>query len=148
MKLNTHDRTPRPKNSKLVKGLLVLCGTLSFSVFGLISFACFYYAQSIIGGVFVILIPVLLTAIILVSIKDMEKAYVEIKENEIYIGKFDPTDGTCDNITIRIKEVKSKIPAEENVDFDTWLESQPEGTFVQGGGIDTEKISQNNDKKD
>ena len=33
-------------------------------------------------------------------------------------------------------------------DFDTWLESQPEGTFVQGGGIDTEEISQNNDKKD
>ena len=36
----------------------------------------------------------------------------------------------------------------EDFDFDTWLENQPEGTFVQGGGIDTEEISQNNDKKD
>ncbi|MBO5027149.1 MAG: hypothetical protein J6C23_02660 [Clostridia bacterium] len=35
----------------------------------------------------------------------------------------------------------------EDFDFDTWLENQPEGTFVQGGGIDTEN-SQNNDKKD
>ncbi len=24
----------------------------------------------------------------------------------------------------------------EEFDFDTWLESQPEGTFVQGGGLD------------
>ena len=39
-------------------------------------------------------------------------------------------------------------PLSEEVDFDTWLENQPEGTFVQGGGIDTEENSQNNDKKD
>ena len=32
-------------------------------------------------------------------------------------------------------------------DFDTWLENQPEGTFVQGGGIDEEN-SPKNDKKD
>ena len=25
---------------------------------------------------------------------------------------------------------------DKDFDFDTWLESQPEGTFVQGGGID------------
>ena len=85
MKLNTHDRTPRPKNNKLVKGLLVLCAILIFSMFGLLSFACFYYAQSLFGGIFVILIPIALTAIILLHIKDMEKAYVEIKEDVIYV---------------------------------------------------------------
>ena len=26
----------------------------------------------------------------------------------------------------------------EEFDFDTWFENQPEGTFVQGGGIDEE----------
>ena len=25
---------------------------------------------------------------------------------------------------------------DKNFDFDTWLENQPEGTSVQGGGID------------
>ena len=35
----------------------------------------------------------------------------------------------------------------EDFDFDTWLENQPEGTFIQGGGIDGGN-SQNNDKKD
>jgi len=85
MKLNTHDRTPRPENSKLIKGLFVLCGVLMYSIFGMGSFACFYYAKSIVGGIFIILIPVLMAALILTHIKDMERAYVEINENEIHI---------------------------------------------------------------
>ena len=85
MKLNTHDRTPRPENSKLIKGLFVLCGVLMYSIFGLVSFACFYYANSIVGGIFIILIPVLMTALILTHNKDMERAYVELNENEIHI---------------------------------------------------------------
>ena len=85
MKLNTHDRTPRPENSKLIKGLFVLCGVLMYSIFGLVSFACFYYVNSIVGGIFIILIPVLMTALILTHNKDMERAYVEINENEIHI---------------------------------------------------------------
>ena len=52
---------------------------------GLLSFACFYYAQSFIGGISVILIPILLSAIFLIHIRDIEKAYIEIKENEIYV---------------------------------------------------------------
>ena len=85
MKLNTHDRTPRPENSKLIKGLFVLCGVLMYSIFGLVSFACFYYAKSIVGGILVILAPILMTAIIFTHIKDIERAYVEIIENEIYV---------------------------------------------------------------
>ena len=88
MKLNTHDRTPRPENSKLIKGLFVLCGILMYSIFVLVSFACFYYAHSFIGGISVMLIPILLTTIILIHIKDIEKAYIEIKENEIYIADY------------------------------------------------------------
>lgn len=83
MKFNTHDHTPRPQNSKPIKGLLILCGILVYSMFGLLSFACFYYVQSIIGGISVILMPILLTAIIRIHIKDMEKAYVEIKDHDI-----------------------------------------------------------------
>ena len=85
MKLNTHDRTPRPENSKLIRGLFVLCGVLMYSIFGLVSFACFYYANSIAGGILVIMIPVLMTAIIFTHIKDIERAYVEIQGNEIYV---------------------------------------------------------------
>ena len=85
MKLNTHDRTPRPHNSNFIKALFLICAILIYSIFGLGSFACFYYAHSFIGGISVILMPILLTAIILIHIKDIEKAYIEIKENEIYV---------------------------------------------------------------
>lgn len=85
MKLNTHDRTPRPENSSRIKALFWLCAILIYSIFGLVAFACFYYAQSFVGGISVIMIPVLLTVIILIHIKDMEKAYVEITENGICV---------------------------------------------------------------
>ena len=85
MKLNTHNRTPRPENSNFIKVLLLICAVLIYGVFGLGAFACFYYAKSFIGGISVILIPILLTAIILAHIKDIEKAYIEIKENKIHV---------------------------------------------------------------
>lgn len=88
MKLNTHDRTPRPKNSKLINALLAACYILMLGSFGLASFACFYYAQSVAGGITVILIPVLLTAVLGVSIKDMEKAYVEITESGFCVADY------------------------------------------------------------
>ena len=88
MKLNTHDRTPRPKNSNFIKVLFLLCAILIYSIFGLLSFACFYYAQNLIGGVSAIIIPILLTAILLIHMKDMKKAYIEIKENEIYVADY------------------------------------------------------------
>jgi len=85
LKLNTHNRTPRPENNSFTKVMFLICAILIYSIFGLVSFACFYYAQSFIGGMSVILIPVLLTAIILIHIKDIEKAYIEIKETEVYV---------------------------------------------------------------
>ncbi|MBR2860311.1 MAG: hypothetical protein IKB86_00500 [Clostridia bacterium] len=85
MRLNTHTRTPNPKNSHFIQILFLICAILIYSIFGLLSFACFYYAHSFIGGISIILIPVLLTAIILIHIKDIEKAYIEIKDNKIYV---------------------------------------------------------------
>lgn len=50
----------------------------------------------------------------------------------------------CGKPLQKIDDIPSEI---EDSDFDTWLENQPEGTFVQGGGIEEEN-SPNNDKKD
>ena len=85
MKLNTHAPTPRPQNSNFIKALFLICAILIYSIFGLGAFACFYYANSIAGGILVIMIPVLMTAIIFTHIKDIERAYVEIQGNEIYV---------------------------------------------------------------
>ena len=85
MKLYTHNRTPKPKARKLVIFLFALCYVLTCIIVGLIAFSCIYYAQSIVGGVSVILIFLFMTTIIAVPIIDMEKAYVEIKETSIYV---------------------------------------------------------------
>lgn len=85
MKLNTHDHTPKPKSSLFIKALFCVILILLYGIFGLLSFACFYYARSVIGGILVILIPILLTTAIFIHIKDIEKAYIEIQENDILI---------------------------------------------------------------
>ncbi len=85
MKLNTHDTTPKTQNSKLVKILLSICAILMYSIFILGAFACFYYAKSFAGGISMILIPALFTIVVTIIFKDMEKAYVEIKDKEIYV---------------------------------------------------------------
>lgn len=53
----------------------------------------------------------------------------------------------CNNFLRSEEERRKKNKKKEDFDFDTWLESQPEGTFVQGGGLDGD-FSENNDKKD
>ena len=85
MKLNTHDRTPRPQNSVFIKVLLLICIIFIYTIFALVAFACFTYAKTVIGGISVLMALILLTAIILVQTKDIEKAYIEINENKIYV---------------------------------------------------------------
>ena len=85
MKLNTHDRTPKPENNKIIILLFIISGVLIYSIFGLCAFACFFYGKSFVGGISVILIPVFLTAIMLITFKDIEKAYIEINEREICV---------------------------------------------------------------
>ena len=88
MKLNTHDRTPRTENSTFIKVMFLICAILIYIIFGLVAFACFCYAQSFISGILLILFPLLLTAIVLIQIKDFENAYIEIKENEIFVADY------------------------------------------------------------
>lgn len=86
MKLNTHDRTPKTKNSnKFVIFMFCVCAFLFCLIFSIVAFCCIYYAKNVFAGVLVLLIPVLLTVWIVLSIKDLEKAYIEIKGNDIYV---------------------------------------------------------------
>lgn len=84
MKLNTHDRTPRPKNNKIIKGMFIFMAVLYYGMFCLGAFACIFYADSLAGGISILLVPVIIAAIIIVFIKDMERAYVEINGNKIH----------------------------------------------------------------
>lgn len=85
MRLNTHARTPRTKTSTLIKILFAVCALGYYVIFGLVAFACFYYAQSMIGGFFVIFLVLSLTLLCLIPIFDMRKAYVEFDKDSVRV---------------------------------------------------------------
>ena len=87
MKLNTHDRTPRPKPLKS-KLEIVLWSMLAVSICGMCGitiFAGFAYAETPLAGVFLILLYAAMAIMIRIPIKDIEKAYVEINANNIHV---------------------------------------------------------------
>ena len=85
MKLNTHDRTPRPQPPRLVSILWVISAILICSFCGITIFAGFAYAETPLAGVFLILLYAAMAIMILIPIKDIEKAYVEINANNIHV---------------------------------------------------------------
>ena len=65
--------------------MLILCSILFFLLFGAAAFCVFYYAKNVIAGIGVISIPILFAAIVLRHIKDMEHAYIELRDHEIHV---------------------------------------------------------------
>lgn len=85
MILNTHDPTPRPQNNRLQTILWVISAVLMCCMCGMTIFAGFVYANSPVAGVFLVLLYASMAIITLIPFKDMKKAYVEIRENDIYV---------------------------------------------------------------
>lgn len=83
MKIYIHSQTPKPKMSKTTKIMFIITSSLFLSMFLLAAFVCFFIANSIIGGIILILIPIFLFALVYFSITDLEKAYIEICEDHI-----------------------------------------------------------------
>lgn len=85
MRFCTHSQTPCPKTPKLISALLFAGVGLVYLIFALGSFACFYYAKSILGGVIMIILPAVLTFWYWITMRDMSKAYVEIDGDSIRV---------------------------------------------------------------
>lgn len=85
MRFCTHSQTPCPKTPNLISALLFAGVGLVYLIFALVSFACFYYAKSILGGVIMIILPAVLTFWYWITMRDMSKAYVEIDGNSIRV---------------------------------------------------------------
>ena len=88
MKIYIHSQTPKPKMSKTIKIMFIITSSLFLSIFLLAAFVCFFIANSIIGGIILILIPIFLFALVYFSITDLEKAYIEICEDHIVAVEF------------------------------------------------------------
>ena len=85
MRLHTHYPTPKPLKSKLEIVLWTMLAVLICGMCGITIFAGFAYAETPLVGIFLILLYAVMAIITLIPFKDMEKAYIEIKENKIHV---------------------------------------------------------------
>ena len=85
MRLHTHYPTPKPLKSKLEIVLWTILAVSTCGMCGITIFAGFAYAETPLAGVFLILLYAAMAIMILIPIKDIEKAYVEINANNIHI---------------------------------------------------------------
>lgn len=85
MRFCTHSQTPCPKTSKLFSAWLLVGVGLVYFIFAFVSFACFYYAKIILGGVLMIILPAAFTFWYWITMRDMSKAYVEIDGDAIRV---------------------------------------------------------------
>ena len=82
MRFNTHDRTPRPKTSTLVKALFLISGGLLAVLLSFFAVYASITVKSVAPAVLVLPLP-LLAILNLLTISDMKKAYVETTGDSI-----------------------------------------------------------------
>ena len=88
MRFNTHNRTPKIETKKSVKIMLTISFGLIISLFLFFAIVCSLYIESVMPAV-VILTPVLVLAILFAqTLKDMEKAYIEIDDDAIFVTDY------------------------------------------------------------
>ncbi len=80
-----HDRTPKPKLSKILKGLFIICFLSILFIFLLGSFCVIYYTSEVAYGILILVLPIVLGGVIAINIIDMQNSYVEFTGKEIHI---------------------------------------------------------------
>lgn len=88
MRVNTHERTPKVEPKPSIKIILIIEFGLIIALFILAAIVCSLSANSIMPAV-VILVPMLVLAILFAQTqKDMEKAYIEIADDAIFVTDY------------------------------------------------------------
>ena len=85
MRFNTHNRTPKNKTPSSAKLMLVVSWGLLLLLIVFIAIACSLDAKSVEPAVLVSTPFLILIAFLLIIVKDMEKAYVEIDDDTVCV---------------------------------------------------------------
>lgn len=83
VRFNTHHRTPKTETATAVKILLAFGFGLLFALFGILAIVCSLYIESVLPPVFVLAPAIILSLLIMIMQKDMDKAYIEINSVDI-----------------------------------------------------------------
>ena len=85
MIFNTHDRTPKIKTNKTLKIVLVLCSSLMGAFFLFLAIATSIMSHSILPALIILIPTTLIVTFVIVTILDMNKAYVQIDGENITV---------------------------------------------------------------
>ena len=85
IRLNTHTQTTPSKLPKFLVAMFCVGVSMLYFIFLLAAFACFTYAKSVLGGIFVIIVPIAITVWVYITVRDMSNAYIEIDGNSICV---------------------------------------------------------------
>ena len=85
MIFNTHDRTPKIKTNKTLKIMLVLCWSLMGAFFLFLAIATSIMSHSILPALIILIPATLIVTFAIVTILDMNKAYVHIDGENITV---------------------------------------------------------------
>ena len=85
MIFNTHDRTPKIKTNKTLKIMLVLCWSLMGAFFLFLAIATSIMSHSILPALIILIPATLIVTFVIVTILDMNKAYVQIDGENITV---------------------------------------------------------------
>ena len=85
MIFNTHDRTPKIKTNKTLKIMLVLCWSLMGAFFLFLAIATSIMSHSILPALIILIPTTLIVTFVIVTILDMNKAYVQIDGENITV---------------------------------------------------------------
>ena len=88
MVFKTHDRTPKPKANKTLKIVSVLCWSLMAALFLFSAIATSIMSRSILPALIILIPATLIVTLVLVSINDMNKAYVQIEGDSITVADY------------------------------------------------------------
>lgn len=85
MIFNTHDRTPKIKTNKTLKIMLVLCSSFMGAFFLFLAIATSIMSHSILPALIILISTTLIVTFAIVTILDMNKAYVQIDGENITV---------------------------------------------------------------
>ena len=88
MRFNTHDRTPKIKTKKSVRIMLTICFGLIISSFLFSAIVCSLYIESVMPAVLILAPLSVLVILIVITQRDMDKAYVEIIDDVITVTDY------------------------------------------------------------
>ena len=112
MRINIHDATPASKTPKYIMWMFVGLFVLMYGIFAMVSFCVVFYANEILGGILIALIPFAFLFWVLWDKRNLSRSFVEIFDDYVIVTEYPWGRKTVTKIHIaEIDHTKLLIPS-------------------------------------